>query len=338
MAQMLIRYLSAGQSRWGQLTGPAPESANEAVDVRPFKANPHNTRDLIALLGAKWEFEKKVERIAASAILSPVTSDAQLVCQGLNYQEHAAEAQHAKRRSNLIFSKASSSLTGPFAPIRRPAEVQLLDYEVEIGLLLRSFVDEGVEVTDANLGEYVAGVVLCNDVSARDTMFGASFLQWFHGKSYRTFCPAGPVFYWLSPDEVSATLNSLSIKLWLNDELRQSASSAQLIYKPAETLTHLARYMDLRPGDMLLTGTPGGVTSPASPILVDILKTHLMADEARRDALRVEMTKGRPFMKPGDTVRATLYDNHRATSLGGLANPVVELAAASHVSAVRSAS
>jgi 2-keto-4-pentenoate hydratase/2-oxohepta-3-ene-1,7-dioic acid hydratase in catechol pathway len=338
MAQMLIRYVSAGQIRWGQLTGPAPEAANDAVDVRPFKANPESTCELITILGGKWEFEKTVERIQASALLSPVTNDSQLICQGLNYQEHAAEAQHGKRRSNLIFSKASSSLTGPFAPIRRPPEVQLLDYEVEIGLILRTAVDEGVEVTDANIGDYVAGVVLCNDVSARDTMFGASFLQWFHGKSYRTFCPAGPVFYWLSPQEVSPTLNSLSIKLWLNDDLRQSASSAQLIYKPAETLTHLARYMDLRSGDMLLTGTPGGVTSPASPILVDILKIHLMADGPRRDALRVEMTKGRPFMKPGDVVKATLHDDHRGTFVGGLANPVVEIVATHPARVVGSAS
>jgi 2-keto-4-pentenoate hydratase/2-oxohepta-3-ene-1,7-dioic acid hydratase in catechol pathway len=328
MAQMLIRYLSAGHSRWGQLTGPAPEGANDTVDVRPFKANPKSTRELISLLGSRWEFEKIVERIEASALLSPVTADSRLLCQGLNYQEHAAEAQHAQRRSNLIFSKASSSLNGPFAPIRRPPEVELLDYEVEIGLILRTALGAGVEVTDSNIGTYVAGVALCNDVSARDTMFGASFLQWFHGKSYRTFCPAGPVFYWLSPEEVSATLNALSIKLWLNDELRQSASSAQLIYKPAETLTHLARYLDLDSGDMLLTGTPGGVTSPASPILVEILRTHLMADEARRDALRVEMTKGRPFMKTGDVVRATLHDDLRGSSLGGLANPVVEMSTA----------
>ena len=98
-----------------------------------------------------------------------------------------------------------------------------------------------------------------------------------------------------------------------------------MIYKPAETLAHLARYMDLDSGDMLLTGTPGGVTSPASPVLVEILKTHLMADDARRDALRVEMTKGRPFMKTGDVVRATLHDDMRSSPLGGLANPVVEM-------------
>jgi 2-keto-4-pentenoate hydratase/2-oxohepta-3-ene-1,7-dioic acid hydratase in catechol pathway len=213
----------------------------------------------------------------------------------------------------------------------RPSDVQLLDYEVEIGLVLRTALTSGAQVTDDNIGAYIAAVVLCNDVSARDTMFGASFLQWFHGKSYRTFCPAGPILYWLSPHEVAPTLKDLSVKLWLNGELRQSASSSQLIYKPAETFTHLARYLDLDPGDMLLTGTPGGVTTPASPKLVEILKTHLMADEARREALRTEMTKGRPFMKPGDVVRATLHDDLRRQPLGGQENSVVELEQASTV-------
>jgi len=324
MAHVLVRYHSVGEPSWGQLTGPAPLSANDIVEVQPLKGNPKTIRELIALSSDRWEFGKTL-RIGASQLVSPVTPDSRLVCQGLNYQEHAAEAQHAARRSNLIFAKASSSLNGPFAPIVRPPEVELLDYEVEIGLVLRTALTAGVEVTDANIGTYVAGVVLCNDVSARDTMFGASFLQWFHGKSYRTFCPAGPVFYSLSPEEVSATLNGLSIKLWLNDELRQSAASAQLIYKPAETLAHLARYLDLDGGDMLLTGTPGGVTSPASPKLVEILKTHLMADDARRDALRIEMTKGRPFMKAGDVVKATLHDDLHGRALGGQANTIVEM-------------
>jgi 2-keto-4-pentenoate hydratase/2-oxohepta-3-ene-1,7-dioic acid hydratase in catechol pathway len=328
MANQFVRYNSDGEASWGELIGAAPVSAQDTVKVRPLNHDLKSLRDLIPLLSKGWKCGKAIQ-IGASQLLSPVTTESRLVCQGLNYVEHAAEAQQANRRSNLIFAKASSSLNGPFAPIVRPPEVELLDYEVEIGLVLRTALTAGTEVTDANIGIYVAGVVLCNDVSARDTMFGASFLQWFHGKSYRTFCPAGPVFYSLSPEEVSATLNALSIKLWLNEDLRQSASSSQLIYKPAETLTHLARYLDLEPGDMLLTGTPGGVTSPASPKLVEILRTHLMADDARRDALRIEMTKSRPFMKAGDVVKATLHDDLHGRALGGQANTVVELAAAS---------
>jgi 2-keto-4-pentenoate hydratase/2-oxohepta-3-ene-1,7-dioic acid hydratase in catechol pathway len=331
MAHLMVRFESAKGISWGRLQGPAPASARDTVEVSPLDINPATTRELLGLSEKDLAFGNAI-RLPATALLSPVTTDARLVCQGLNYQEHAAEAQQAARRSNLIFAKASSALSAPFGPIVRPAEVELLDYEVEIGLVLRAPLTQNAHVSKDNIGAYVAGVVLCNDVSARDTMFGASFLQWFHGKSYRTFCPAGPVFYWLAADEVASTLEGLSIKLTLNGDVRQAASSSQLIYKPAETLTHLATYLDLEAGDMLLTGTPGGVTSPASPKLVEILKTHLMADEPRRQALRAEMTKGRPFMRAGDVVRATLHDDLRGVSLGGQENTVVDAEAAPHAS------
>ncbi len=322
MGTMFVRYLHAERVSWGKLVGTAPRSGKDSLAVEPLKTSVNTTRELISLLDANaLEFEATLT-LGASQLLSPITSDSTLVCQGLNYSEHAAEAQQHTRRSNLIFAKASSSLTGPYSPIVRPTDVELLDYEVEIGLVLRTELTADAHVSNENIGHYVAGVVLCNDVSARDTMFGASFLQWFHGKSYRTFCPAGPVLYYLSADETAETLNNLTIRLWLNGEIRQSASSSQLIYKPAETLTHLAQYLDLKGGDVLLTGTPGGVTSPASPVLVDILKTHLMADEIRREKLRGEMVKTRPFMQPGDVVTATLIDDLRALSLGGQENTI----------------
>jgi 2-keto-4-pentenoate hydratase/2-oxohepta-3-ene-1,7-dioic acid hydratase in catechol pathway len=293
------------------------------VAVEPFVTDHRTTGALMQELESERRLTTSaVASIPASRLLSPVTSESTLVCQGLNYAAHAAEAQQHVRRSNLIFSKASSSLTGPFSPIVRPPEVELLDYEVEIGAVMRRDLRSPADITKENIGEFVAGVVLCNDVSARDIMFGASFLQWFQGKSYRTFCPAGPVLYWLERAEVAATLENLQIRLWLNGELRQAASSAQLIFKPAETLAFLSRQIDLKPGDVLLTGTPGGVTSPASPKLVEILKTHLMADTMRRDELRLEMVKVRPFMQPGDMVTATLEDTLRQLSLGGQENPI----------------
>jgi len=261
--------------------------------------------------------------VMAENLLSPITGDGRIICQGLNYSEHATEAQHHVRRQNLIFMKASSALTGPYAPIFRPGDVELLDYEVEIGLVLRSALGQDTDVTDENIGTYVAGVVLCNDVSARDVMFGASFMQWFQGKSYRSFCPAGPLFYLLEEHEVRDTLEKLEIRLWVNSELRQSAISSQLIFKPAETLSQLSRLMDLGRGDLLLTGTPGGVTAPATPKLVDILKTHLLDDDLRRDGLRQEMPLKRPFLMPGDVVSAHLRDVFGGLDLGGQENPVM---------------
>jgi 2-keto-4-pentenoate hydratase/2-oxohepta-3-ene-1,7-dioic acid hydratase in catechol pathway len=323
MAMLIVRYQEADRVRWGRLAGNAPTHASDVVLVEPIICDAITTGELLSELESPRSLATTAAtQIPASRLLSPVTSGAQLICQGLNYATHAAEAQQHIRRSNLIFAKASSSLTGAFASIVRPPEVELLDYEVEIGLVIRQDILEATHITGANIGDVVAAVVLCNDVSARDVMFGASFLQWFQGKSYRTFCPAGPVLYWLDRTEVRETLEHLQIQLWLNGELRKSASSAQLIFKPAETLTSLSTQIDLRCGDMLLTGTPGGVTTPASPKLVEILKTHLMADTLRRDELRVEMAKFRPFMKPGDVVTATLVDTLRHHTIGGQENRI----------------
>jgi 2-keto-4-pentenoate hydratase/2-oxohepta-3-ene-1,7-dioic acid hydratase in catechol pathway len=105
MAQLLVHYAVAGRPSWGQIDGPPPSSANDTVEVRPLTANPPTTRELIGLPPEQLKFGKATN---LSALLSPVTTDARLACQGLNYQEHAAEAQQATRRSNLIFAKASS--------------------------------------------------------------------------------------------------------------------------------------------------------------------------------------------------------------------------------------
>lgn len=323
MALLIVRYVNQGVIRWGKLISHAPSAAAAHIEVAPLKTNATTTGSLIAAFNAREldEVEESVS-LKAAALLSPITSDATLVCQGLNYVSHAAEARHHERKQNLFFAKASSSLTGPFNNIERPPDVQLLDYEVEFAVVLRDTLGPKIAVDDENLGDYVAGVVLCNDVSARDIMFGASFLQWYQGKSYRTFCPAGPVLYLLEKTEAPNVLANLEIKLWVNGEVRQSASSSQLIFKPAESLNQLSKIVDLKAGDLLLTGTPGGVTSPASPKLIEILKTNLMSDEVRRDALRTEMTAFRPFLKPGDVVTASLHDRMFDTSLGGLENHI----------------
>jgi 2-keto-4-pentenoate hydratase/2-oxohepta-3-ene-1,7-dioic acid hydratase in catechol pathway len=323
VALLIVRYMNHGVIRWGKLISHAPSAAAAHIEVAPLKTNAPTTASLIAAFDAREldEVEDPVS-LKAAALLSPITSDATLVCQGLNYVSHAAEARHHERKQNLFFAKASSSLTGPFSNIERPPDVQLLDYEVEFAVVLRGALGAGITVDDENLGDHVAGVVLCNDVSARDIMFGASFLQWYQGKSYRTFCPAGPVLYLLEKTEAPNVLANLEIKLWVNGEVRQSASSSQLIFKPAESLNQLSKIVDLKTGDLLLTGTPGGVTSPASPKLIEILKTNLMADELRRDALRAEMAAFRPFLKPGDVVTASMHDRKFDTSLGGLENHI----------------
>jgi 2-keto-4-pentenoate hydratase/2-oxohepta-3-ene-1,7-dioic acid hydratase in catechol pathway len=326
MPVMIVRYRTDGRIRWGAVEGAAPRSANDSITIRPLNLDAGTTAELIEAFES-GDMERRLLSavpVTARALLSPITRDASLICQGLNYADHAAEAQQHTRKQNLIFAKASSSITGAFEAIERPKDVQLLDYEVEFGVVMRKAVGRNTVVDPAAIGSYVAGVVLANDVSARDAMFGAPFLQWFQGKSYRTFCPMGPVLYLLAPGEVGDVLENLEIKLWVNEELRQSATSSQLIFKPAETIGDISRVLDLKRGDVILTGTPGGVTAPATPKLVEILKTHLLADSVRRNELRVEMSKGRPFLQPGDVVTASLHDRWSGRELGRLENPIAE--------------
>jgi 2-keto-4-pentenoate hydratase/2-oxohepta-3-ene-1,7-dioic acid hydratase in catechol pathway len=126
----------------------------------------------------------------------------------------------------------------------------------------------------------------------------------------------------LDRGEVNEALQSLELKLWLNGELRQSAQTNQLIYRPPETLSFISTFANVQAGDLLLTGTPGGVTAPATPKLVEILKTHLFADAVRRDELRKEMSAYRPFMKEGDVLRLSLTDIRSGTLLGSHQNRI----------------
>jgi 2-keto-4-pentenoate hydratase/2-oxohepta-3-ene-1,7-dioic acid hydratase in catechol pathway len=324
MPLSIVRYKDESNALWATLAGAAPTRAADNVAITATRERPTSTAAILKRVAEKGAalFDGPVSTIQASQLLSPVTSDASIICQGLNYKDHAAEAGHRERKQNLFFSKASSSLSGPFADVVRPLNTELLDYEVEIGLVLRTAIETPRDVAEADIGQYVAGVVLCDDVSARDVMFGASFLQWFQGKSYRTFCPTGPVLWYLEPADVAGVLEHLEIKLWCNGELRQQAISADMIYKPAETLTELSRIVDLRAGDLLLTGTPGGVIAKGNPQVIDILRTHLLDDEARRAALRVELQKYGEFLREGDVVRSILRETRSHQCFGGQENAI----------------
>jgi 2-keto-4-pentenoate hydratase/2-oxohepta-3-ene-1,7-dioic acid hydratase in catechol pathway len=177
---------------------------------------------------------------------SPVSQDVQLYCQGLNYADHRAEsgASEEEDEENLVFMKAASSICGPDDTILRPRDCQLLDYEIELGLVLKTDIDQPTNISEAELSQYVGALVLVNDVSARDLMFGAPMLQWFRGKSQRTFCPTGPVLY-LMDDGDFEQLYSLELTLTLNGEVKQNAVTGQLIHKPAKTLSEISGFANL---------------------------------------------------------------------------------------------
>lgn len=317
MSALIARIQQGSESRWAKLVSAAPHRPEDSVEVHFLASSAATTAQLLAELSAGAGQPADHASVSAGDFLSPVTTDATLICQGLNYREHAAEAGHHIRKANLFFQKGSSSLSSPYGDIVRPGGVELLDYEVEIGVVLRCSVGSGTLVTTENIGDFVAGFVLCNDVSARDTMFGAAFFQWFQGKSYRTFCPVGPVLYLLEPSEVAASLDSLHITLELRGEVRQSASSSQLIHKIPDTLNQIGQFMDLKAGDLLLTGTPGGVLAHPTPDILGVLKTHLFDDERRKKELVKGFKQIDPFLQPGDLLTLSFKDKGQDIDLGG---------------------
>jgi 2-keto-4-pentenoate hydratase/2-oxohepta-3-ene-1,7-dioic acid hydratase in catechol pathway len=197
----------------------------------------------------------------SAELLSPVTAHARVVAQAVNYRSHALDSGMDPRTvPPAFFRKASHSLTGPAGDILRPDGVGFLDYEVELGLVIGAGLPAGTTVTDASLARYVAALVVTDDISARQIQLTKT--QFYEAKSYPTFTPAGP---WLTLVDAAdlAELASLRLTLSVNGRVRQDSTVADMIVAPAQALTLLSRFQPMAPGDLLLTGTPGGTALKA---------------------------------------------------------------------------
>jgi 2-keto-4-pentenoate hydratase/2-oxohepta-3-ene-1,7-dioic acid hydratase in catechol pathway len=213
---------------------------------------------------------------AGLSLRSPVTTPCRVVAQAVNYRGHAQESGFGESPPAVFFRKSSASVSGPTDDIVRPRHVRLLDYELEVGLVMGRRLPVGTTVTEADLPRYVAGLVMCNDVSARDVQLEKG--QFYESKSYPTFTPTGPRLALLDPEDFGR-LVGLRLRLWVNGELRQDGMVADMITGPAAAMTLLARFQPLDPGDVLLTGTPGGTALQAPPAVIeklgDLLPTPL---------------------------------------------------------------
>ncbi len=250
---------------------------------------------------------------AKSALLSPVTSPCQIVCQGKNYADHVLETgtRLEDKTFNQFFVKAASSLTDPQGAILRPPGVRLFDYELELALVIGRPIRGPMKFDRSNITQYVAGIVMANDVSARDIQIPQG--QWFKGKSFRTFCPVGPVLYLFERGE---TIGDLSLELRVNGEIRQKADISQMIYPPWETLSELSGLMDLNPGDLVLTGTPGGVAL-RSPASWKKRVFGLLFSEKKMMQLFVKgQSESARYLIDGDIIESTIRSNDGRVDLG----------------------
>ncbi|MBO1000655.1 fumarylacetoacetate hydrolase family protein [Bacillus sp. SD075] len=318
MGIQIVRFEKEGKDQWGVVSGEKILVLNGSYSTLAgfLEEGAEEARNI------KQQGKAESILINEVKILSPVTKPARIVCQGANYSSHRAEAglEAARPPFNMIFSKSDSSLCGAYSDIVRPKQVQLLDYEIELGLVIGTDISEAAQVTDENLHKYVAGLVIVNDVSARDIQLPQG--QWLKGKSYRTFGPTGPYFYLLDEEEIPL-IHDLEVNLWVNNELRQSANTSQLLYKPAETLTELSEIMDLSKGDLIITGTTGGVALNLSTEVMGKVSSLAVPGQEKLDLLVENQRTSEKYLRDGDIIRCTIKSLDGRIDLGEQVNKVV---------------
>ncbi|WP_405728872.1 fumarylacetoacetate hydrolase family protein [Streptomyces sp. NBC_00028] len=258
--------------------------------------------------------------VADLAPLSPVTTPCRVVAQMVNYRSHARDSGFTGEIPPTFFRKASGSVSGPYDSVVRPEHVNFLDYEVELGLVMGAPLPVGTVVAESDLPSYVAGLVLTNDVSARDVQLTKG--QFYESKSYSTFTPTGPYLALLEPQDFPHLLD-LRLRLSVNGSPRQDRTLADMIVRPAQALTLLARFQHLDEGDLLLTGTPGGTALKAPPKPVEKIGA-LLPPALKWKAFFKSQSRNPHYLHEGDVVTATIATPDRRIDLGEQRTTIAE--------------
>lgn len=247
-------------------------------------------------------------------LVSPVTAPCRVVAQMTNFTSHVKDSGMDPATVPLtFFRKASGSINGPTDDIVKPAHVRFLDYEVEIGLVFGRELPVGTTVTDANLADFIAGLVVTNDVSARDVQLPKT--QFYEAKSYPTFTPVGPALVLLDDDELKR-FGDLRLQLRVNGELRQDALvAADMIYPPLRALQELTRFQRMDVGDLLLTGTPAGTALSAPPKPIEMIGA-LLPPAVKWKAFFARQAKNPKYLQAADVVEAGVATDDKAIDLG----------------------
>jgi ureidoglycolate lyase len=247
--------------------------------------------DMIGLIAAWRTIERDVRRISeagegalsldAVRLLAPIRRPGKIMAIGLNYADHIVESNMQTPADQVWFSKASTSANGPNDPIQLPKVSQALDYEAELVAVIG---EGGRHVSKDAAPSAIFGYCCGNDATERAWQHKTP--QWVLGKSFDSHAPFGP---WITTSDEVADPHALSIRCLVNGEVRQDSSTRHLVFNIWDQIAHLSQAMTLEPGDLIFTGTPGGIGAAMKPMR---------------------------FLKAGDRVRVEIE------GLGALDNPV----------------
>jgi 2-keto-4-pentenoate hydratase/2-oxohepta-3-ene-1,7-dioic acid hydratase in catechol pathway len=248
----LVTYLHAGVETLGVVTDGVVRPATALGGPPTIEALLIGGEEALETLRRADLSIVEGEAVADVRLLAPLPRPANIVCIGRNYREHAAEEGVEAPLAPAIFLKHTSSITGPEAEIVWDADYTTqVDWEAELGAVIGTTA-RNVSVADAL--SHVLGYICVNDVSARDLQFGDA--QWSRGKSLETFCPIGPEI--VTRDEI-ADPQTLPIRCVVNGVVKQEANTADMYHSVAEIISYASHAFTLQPGDLIATGTPGGV-------------------------------------------------------------------------------
>jgi 2-keto-4-pentenoate hydratase/2-oxohepta-3-ene-1,7-dioic acid hydratase in catechol pathway len=304
---MTISILRTADAWWVQTASGAARVNSDAA----------TTRELLADRPAIEAALKSTDTVLVQSLelLSPISTPCRVVAQATNYASHVKDVGRDPAKTPLtFFRKASGSVTGPTGDVVKPEHVKLLDYEVEVGLVIGRELPVGTEVTEGNVAEFVIGLVLTNDISARDVQLSKQ--QFFESKSYPTFTPVGPVLVLVDADELKR-FGELRLRLSVNGTVRQNmVVEGDILFPPVQALQALAKFQKLEAGDIVLTGTPVGTA----------LTTHGIAPKGDLDLgafLSAQAEKNPNYLHDGDVIEATVATDDGAIDLGVQRNVVV---------------
>jgi 2-keto-4-pentenoate hydratase/2-oxohepta-3-ene-1,7-dioic acid hydratase in catechol pathway len=277
----LARFTAGGTPELGVV--------DDATIVSLSRAIPGLDDDMISLITRWDELKNEVARVAATGdrldlaavrLLAPIERPGKIMAIGLNYADHVAESKMETPPNQIWFAKMATAANGPFDPIQVPKVSQALDYEAEMVAVIGA---HGKHITKADAPAHVFGWCVGNDATERAWQHRTH--QWTLGKSFDTHAPFGP---WITTADEIADPHALDITCHVNGEQRQSSNTKHLIFNVWDQIEHLSGAMTLEPGDLIYTGTPGGIGAAMDP---------------------------RRFLKDGDVVRIAIE------GLGAIENP-----------------
>ena len=244
--------------------GPGLVVGEEVIDLR--SAAPHLSPNPVDILAAGPAGIEAIERAIRAGrrfplgqvkLKAPVGRPGKILGIGLNYRDHAKETNREPPTTQMWFNKQATSLHGPFDPVLMPAVSAALDYEVELVVLIGK---RGRHVPRERAHEIVAGYMTGCDYSVRDWQRATPTM--IMGKGFDTHAPVGP---WITTPDEAGDVSNMSLKCWVNGELRQNGNTGEMIFDVASQIEHLTKAFALEPGDLIFTGTPAGVGAAFTP-------------------------------------------------------------------------